>query len=238
MTVSAGDHQTAFDEGEVPIQPAVLVTDADNNPVAGVAVTFAVASGGGSVIGGSQATNAAGIATVGAWMLGSMPGLNTLTATAVGAVMDGNPITFYATAQGDFWTAGTPMPTSRLGAGVGVINGVLYAVGGRQDGSLPVATVEAYDPLTNAWTTKASMPAPRFFMAIAVADGRLYAVGGFNQAGQEVGTVEVYDPVTDTWMAKSSMPTPRAHLGGRSYQRRALRGRWTDQHDIRYAGSL
>ena len=73
----------------------MLVTDAYNNPVSGVAVTFAVASGGGSVTGASATTNASGIATVGSWTLGTTAGANTLTATSAG--LTGSPVTFTAT---------------------------------------------------------------------------------------------------------------------------------------------
>jgi hypothetical protein len=60
-----------------------------------VSVTFAVASGGGSITGGSTTTNASGIATVGSWTLGTTAGPNTLTATATG--LSGSPVTFTAT---------------------------------------------------------------------------------------------------------------------------------------------
>jgi len=49
----------------------VIVRDANANPVSGVSVTFAVASGSGSITGGSQTTNSSGIATVGSWTLGT-----------------------------------------------------------------------------------------------------------------------------------------------------------------------
>ena len=49
--------------------PAVLVTDASNNPVAGASVTFSVTSGGGTVTGATQTTNAQGIASVGGFTL-------------------------------------------------------------------------------------------------------------------------------------------------------------------------
>ena len=62
--------------------PSVLVTDQNAEPMAGVTVSFVVTGGGGSVTGGSVATDASGIATVGSWTLGPGAGPNTLTATA------------------------------------------------------------------------------------------------------------------------------------------------------------
>lgn len=90
---SAGDNQTATAGGTVPIAPAVSVTDAGGAGVGGVTVTFAVASGGGSVTGGTATSDGQGIATVGSWILGSLVGSNTLTATVSGLA----PATFTAT---------------------------------------------------------------------------------------------------------------------------------------------
>src|SRR5206468_816040 len=74
--------QTAPAGTAVSVPPSVLVKDANGNPVAGVAVTFAVAPGNGTITGGSQTTNASGVATVGSWTLSATAGSNTLTATS------------------------------------------------------------------------------------------------------------------------------------------------------------
>jgi len=95
ITMNAGSGQTVHVGTAVTLPPSVLVTDANNNPVSGVGVTFAVNSGGGSVTGGAATTNAAGIATVGSWTLGTTVGANTLTATLAGVT--GSPVTFTAT---------------------------------------------------------------------------------------------------------------------------------------------
>jgi hypothetical protein len=79
---TAGDAQTGTVGAALGVAPSVTITDANGNPVAGVAVTFAVASGGGTVTGGTQTTNASGIATLSSWTLGLTAGVNTLTATA------------------------------------------------------------------------------------------------------------------------------------------------------------
>ena len=100
IAISAGNNQSATVGTGVATAPSVLVQDAHNNPVAGVNVTFAVATGGGSLTGGSQITSASGIASVGSWTLGNTAGSNTLTATS--GSLSGSPVTF--TANG---TAGT-----------------------------------------------------------------------------------------------------------------------------------
>ena len=97
LTKQLGDNQTSTPADVVPVKPAVKVADQYGNAVANVTVTFAVASGGGSITGGSATTGADGVATVGNWTLGPNQGANTLTATITGAGVTGNPATFTAT---------------------------------------------------------------------------------------------------------------------------------------------
>jgi Bacterial Ig-like domain (group 1)/Leishmanolysin len=79
--------------------PAVLVEDDFGNGVPGVSVTWQVQSGGGSISGASSTTDASGVARVGSWTLGVTPGTNTLRATVQGSGIQGNPVTFTATAS-------------------------------------------------------------------------------------------------------------------------------------------
>ena len=96
------------------------------------------------------------------------------------------------------WTTKASMPTARHRLAVGVVNGMLYAVGGSGNlGSPPavLATVEAYDPVSDLWTTKAAMPTARAFLGIEVVNGLLYAVGGAGPTSfTPLGTVEAYRP--------------------------------------------
>jgi hypothetical protein len=96
--VLAGNNQTVPPGTTVPVAPAVKVMDGVGNPISGVAVTFAVAVGGGSVTGASTTTNAQGIAVVGSWTLGPSTGFNALAATVTGNGISGNPVTFTANA--------------------------------------------------------------------------------------------------------------------------------------------
>jgi hypothetical protein len=95
---AAGDNQTATAGTPVAVPPAVRVFDLNDNPVAGVPVTFAVASGGGSVEPATPvSTNAEGVAAAASWRLGAVAGANTLTATVGGTGVSGSPVTFQAT---------------------------------------------------------------------------------------------------------------------------------------------
>ncbi len=92
VSVAAQQIFTALVSTAVATRPTVRVTDANGNPVAGVTVTFTVTFNNGTVTGGTQVTDAQGLATVGSWTLGSGTGLNRLTATVAGL----NPVVFEA----------------------------------------------------------------------------------------------------------------------------------------------
>jgi adhesin/invasin len=81
----------------VGIPPAVIVTK-NGIPDPGVPVTFTVATGGGSLTGGTQTTGADGVARLGSWTLGTVAGGQSLNANA-GDSATGGPVTFTATAS-------------------------------------------------------------------------------------------------------------------------------------------
>lgn len=113
----AGDNGSAQVGQLVEPEPRVRVTDAGGNPVAGVTVTFAVASGGGTATGTTPTTNSSGEAEVGSWRLGTTAGTNTLTATVSGLA----PVTFTATGEPasgsglEFYQDATPQTTIASG---------------------------------------------------------------------------------------------------------------------------
>jgi hypothetical protein len=122
IAANAGNGQSAVVNTAVTTPPSVLVKDANNNPVNGVSVTFAVATGGGSVSGGSATTGANGIASVGSWTVGPTAGSNTLTATS--GTLTGSPVTFTATG-----TSGISVPTiTTVDPATGINNGLLQGV--------------------------------------------------------------------------------------------------------------
>lgn len=109
LAVAAGAGQSAIAGSAVPIPPMVRVTDVNGNPVANVTITFAVSSGGGSVTGASRVTASDGTASVGSWVLGSLVGINRLTASAPGLI--GSPLTIIAT--------GIPGPAAAISVAAG-----------------------------------------------------------------------------------------------------------------------
>ena len=96
LEVFEGNGQTAAAGQAVPTAPAVRVTDASDDPVAGVRIRFAAGTASGSVTGETQTTDADGVARLGSWRLGA-GGLNRLTAAVEGADVENEPIEFLAT---------------------------------------------------------------------------------------------------------------------------------------------
>ncbi|MEP7325581.1 MAG: kelch repeat-containing protein [Gemmatimonadota bacterium] len=211
--VNDGNGQSSNAGTSLSSAPSVLVTDGEGNPVAGVPVTFMVATGEGSVTGSGQVTDNFGVARVGGWTLGPTSGSNTLTATATGSGISGNPATFSATALGNFWATRAPMVTPRRFAAFGVINGLLYVAGGKDVGGTVVKTLEIYNPATNTWTTGAAMKSARVGPSFGVINGVLYVAGGTSPTNVILNTSESYNPVTNTWTVRANMPIAR-NFGG------------------------
>lgn len=115
-----------------------------------------------------------------------------------------------ATAQDGIWTTEAPMPTPRNSLAAGVVDGVLYAIGGESSSGGALATVEAYNPKTNSWTARASMPSPCSKAAAGVIDDIIYVVACPDFLGARA--TQAYDPKTNTWTARALMPTPRQGL--------------------------
>lgn len=206
----AGNNQTAKPNFAVATLPSVIITDTAGIPVAGVAVTFAIVSGGGSVTGASATSNADGIATVGSWILGSTPGSNSLTASS--GALAGSPFTFNATAvpappktiglaggDGQNAAAGKPVPippTIKVtdADGLGVANvAVTFAVrsgGGSVTGanavtnSLGIASVGSWILGQGGNSLTASVPgligSPVVFVAVGFADVQIVTFGDSN----------------------------------------------------------
>jgi hypothetical protein len=85
MEVALGADQQGTVGSAVPVAPAVRVVDANGRGVSGIAVTFAVAAGNGTLTGSdSIVTNPEGIATAGEWRLGPQAGVQQLRAEAEG----------------------------------------------------------------------------------------------------------------------------------------------------------
>jgi CARDB/Kelch motif/Divergent InlB B-repeat domain/Beta-propeller repeat len=131
---------------------------------------------------------------------------------ATGTFSDGS--TRVLTSGADSWTSRSPMPSPRGQLAAGVIDGIVYAIGGffSDPSYITYATLEAYDPSTDSWSPKTPMPTPRSSLGAGVVNGILYAVGGQHNSSL-FNTVEAYDPASDSWTTKASLPDPTSEVG-------------------------
>jgi len=144
-----------------------------------------------------------------------------------GAPAGYEPITDFSVynPQADRWATLPAMKVARDHAYVGVVNGRLYVVGGRDRPKYDIVTVEEFDPGTGAWTERAPMPTGRSGGNAAVLGGRLYVFGGEGNNASPIGLfneVEAFDPAANNWTRFEPMPLPRhslitATLGNRIY---------------------
>jgi hypothetical protein len=110
IAVNDGNDQSAVAGSTLSKKPSVIVTDAGGNACSGVSVTFAVTSGGGSIVDGvaTVTTDGTGVAVVGGWKLGPTVGANTMSATS--GILSGSPVQFRATG-----TLGSPSKMTIVG---------------------------------------------------------------------------------------------------------------------------
>lgn len=112
---------------------------------------------------------------------------------------------------GDYWLTASSMPTPRGNLAVASIGTAVSAMGGRLPNSTtPLATHEAYNPLTGNWITLAPLPSARWGAAAAAIGGTVYLIGGFtgDSGTTATSTVYAYSPVSNSWATKASAPTP------------------------------
>ena len=129
------------------------------------------------------------------------------------------------------WRARAPMPTARGALAVGVIDGKIYAVGGKKDrkeqgegkqkGKMEILnTLEVYDPVSDTWQTLPPMPTPRDHLTAAVLNGRLYVIGGRQGGiGSSMTVNEMYDPKKQRWITKAPMPSKRSGIAAAVFGR-------------------
>ena len=131
-----------------------------------------------------------------------------LTLIVFGTWMPGLVSTCFAQAP---WTQKADMKIARKNHSSCVLDGKIYAIGGRNQVTT-YNTMEVYDPALDGWTSLAGMNSGRVSFSALVFDGKILAIGG-SQTGKSgpIISIEEYDPVSDTWTHKTDMP--RARLG-------------------------
>ncbi|HEX4600052.1 MAG TPA: Ig-like domain-containing protein [Gemmatimonadales bacterium] len=207
-----GDNQVGATGVALPTPLAVVVRDASNAPVTGVAVSWAAAAGSGSLTSSSN-TDANGVATA-TWTLGANAG--PLTATASKAGLTGSPVTFSATGQVQ---GATQLAQTTAASGNGQTDTVLatlanpYRVIARDQTNAPVAGV------TVSWAVTAGGGGVSAASSMTAATGIAtitHTFGGTAGAQSVQATVAglVGSPVTFTSTANPGVATQIAKNGG------------------------
>jgi len=114
------------------------------------------------------------------------------------------------------WSAGKAMPTPVwYPAGVGVISGQIYVVGGYPTSgySVPLADTQIYNPVTNTWSSGVALPTGTAQGVAAVVKNVLYVIGGTTDGKTQTNAAWAFNPKTKTWSAIAAMPTASADPG-------------------------
>ena len=109
----------------------------------------------------------------------------------------------------DQWQELTAMQVKRRGAGVSLLNGMLYVCGG-SSGLKALRSVECYNPRSDTWSSVADMNMERSSVGAAAINNYLYAVGGYDGISTCLNSVERYSQEENQWIFISNMNIPRS----------------------------
>ena len=109
------------------------------------------------------------------YVVGGLAGARANPAGLPAGLADGSVLIYDPAA--DTWSTGAPMPLSRDHLGVVVVDGEIWAIGGRA-GGVNHARVDIYDPIADSWRDGPALPEPTSGAAEAVVNGVIYVSGG------------------------------------------------------------
>ncbi len=91
------------------------------------------------------------------------------------------------------WEELEPMPSARESMGIAVLDGKIYAMGGK--GIDYSAATEVYDIEAGTWSSNTPLPAKCAWLDAAVVDGRIFAMGGAYKLSEEKPVYKWFDEV-------------------------------------------
>ncbi len=128
----------------------------------------------------------------------------------------------------DTWRAGPPIPTQRGWFGAALLDGKIYAVGGKrvrpaaekeasgQDHNFDIRdSVEVLDLQAQTWSSVESLSRPRAGLLATVCKGEIYAIGGNamddpkHSGSVHLDRIEIFDPQTGHWSMGAPLPVKR-----------------------------
>ncbi|XP_019630995.1 PREDICTED: kelch-like protein 24 [Branchiostoma belcheri] len=104
------------------------------------------------------------------------------------------------------------MNTERYDHSLAVLNGKVYAVGGKNDTIPALTSVEVYNRRENVWEEGVALPQARCKYAIAVLDGCIYVIGGYDADQKQTSTVYRLKPGDSHWQPQKDMPVRGAGI--------------------------
>jgi N-acetylneuraminic acid mutarotase len=116
------------------------------------------------------------------------------------------------------WSSKAPMPTPRHHLTSAVVDGKIYAIGGRHTGiqQVQLNNNEMYNPVNDSWTPKALVPSERSGIGSARSSGgSIYVFGSeicdmrYNSSRMVFNNNERYEPKIDKWTVETPTPTAR-----------------------------
>jgi hypothetical protein len=118
------------------------------------------------------------------------------------------------------WKSLANMQTARAGLSITVLEGFLYAIGGR--GNASDSSVIAYVEKLNyaldgaQWTNVSKMLTSRVYFASAICSGSILVFGGWSGT-EALGSVEMYRTLVDGWIQLAEMREPRFAMSAITY---------------------
>ncbi|MET8942711.1 carboxypeptidase regulatory-like domain-containing protein [Streptomyces sp. NPDC004542] len=109
------------------------------------------------------------------------------------------------------WTAGARMPQAVAKAGLAVVDGRIYLIGGCLETAqgCVLRTVQVYDPLTDTWSTGTDYPSAGGWYSCGTVEGKIYCAGGLRRVGTSdvsLKTGYVFDPGKAAWSPITDLP--------------------------------
>ncbi|NEU06755.1 hypothetical protein GZH53_00385, partial [Flavihumibacter sp. R14] len=122
------------------------------------------------------------------------------------------------------WTILPDAPVARDHFMATLINGKIYAAGGRQThypdfAANTIGNVDVYDIAAKTWSSPTQIPTQRGAPGVAYINGELVIAGGeILSSGSALTVVESYNPITNVWQTKPSLNVGRHATQMISYQ--------------------
>ncbi|MEM6313338.1 MAG: kelch repeat-containing protein, partial [Planctomycetota bacterium] len=100
-------------------------------------------------------------------------------------------------------------------AAVAVVGSEIFRIGGYNENTNTLDTVDAYNPVTNTWRSVADLPKPLSHVVTASSGNTIYLASGWTspEGTESLTDVWAFDAVSETYTALPSLPAPRAAGG-------------------------